>query len=314
MTILERNSNTHQVEIFRLADPARAVKWLRRYLCQNVLRTAILLSLLLVVMHGYSTPLFTALLALALPILIFFPKTLETPWPWMFLTGAACLAIYQNWYLEDNHKILLAYWLFTMTLVFFLRESEREFVLVKSARFFLVFVFGAAAIQKSLDPTYISSDFFAFTLLTDQRFETLMALIGVAREDLALSRAAKIALEQGNLADNAIDTVMLVNSVRVNVIAFLVTWWDLLVQVVIAILLAVNRRNTDLLAHIALIGFIATTYFFAPVIGFGWTITIWAFLISARRFPHLALVYLSILQLLSIYQLPWGTLLARVAA
>ena len=286
----------------------------REQLVEHPLQTGLLLTVLLALLHGYTVSVFSPLLSIAALSMVLFPVLMRHPLPWILLSAAAFVAVYQNLYLEDNHKFLLAYWLFAVFLTTLVKAENRRGFLIGHARFFLIFVFGAAAIQKSIDPTYVSSEFFAFTLLTDQRFELFMMLLGVSGEELAASREAKMVLEQSYLNDMATNAVMLANSQRINLIAFLVTWWDLLVQVVIAVMFAINRRTTDIIGHVCLMAFILSTYFFAPVIGFGWTITIWAFLVSCRRFPNLAMTYIAVLPLLSIYQLPWGSFLTRLFA
>jgi hypothetical protein len=84
------------------------------------------------------------------------------------------IALVQDWSSADNHKYLLAYWLWVMTLATAVRDEELgELVLVRHARFFLIFVFLVAALQKLFSPTYMSGEVFELKLLLDERFKRL---------------------------------------------------------------------------------------------------------------------------------------------
>ena len=88
-------------------------------------------------------------------------------------------------------------------------------------------------------------------------------------------------------------------------LALVITWYDLLVQIMIGILLIPSRRVTDILAHVALLFFILTTYLPAPVFGFGWTIAILGFTLARASFPLLAMGYLAACVAVLAYQTPW---------
>ena len=52
--------------------------------------------------------------------------------------------------------------------------------------------------------------------------------------------------------------------------------------------------------------FILFIYFVAPVLGFGWLITVLGITLAHRRFPRFALAYLASFIVLISYQIPWS--------
>jgi hypothetical protein len=92
---------------------------------------------------------------------------------------------------------------------------------------------------------------------------------------------------------------------RVNLIARLITWYDIYVQFAIGLFFLPNRRITDILGHAFLLFFIFTTYLPAPVFGFGWTLAILGFILARSRFKHLPVLYLAAFVAILLYQAPW---------
>ncbi len=267
---------------------------------------ATILTTLLVAFHGFSVW-FVRLPTQCLVVLgLIFRRLLTSPWFWLALaafTGARIVALWQD---VDNHKFILFYWLCCMALAHAVREQAlQERVVVFNARFFLVFIMLGAVAQKLASPTYMDSSFFEYELLVDTRFRGFAALFGVdpkipvqARELLELLRNPYVQVE-GNAIQVETGPVL-------PALAVFVTWYDLLIQVVIGVAFLLCRRVCDLIGHIALLVFIFTVYFAAPVIGFAWTLIVFGIVLARASFPNIAMVYVLALVVTTLYKIPWA--------
>jgi hypothetical protein len=260
----------------------------------------VLLSLCLVIFHGYSERYFSVAVAfLVLPALLYRP--LFQHWLfWGLIAAVSGFVVLHQWYPVDNHKFLLCYWALALALALSLSEEHQQPFLVKTARFLLVFVMAGAVVQKTLAADYLDGSFFEFTLLTDHRFEPFMAALGVDTSDLSYNQGL-IRWLQAATPEHDTSAAVLRLSSSVHNIALVVTWWDYLVQFAIAVAFLIGTRWLDLLGHILLLAFVVTTYLAAPVIGFGWTLSIFGYALSAGRFPKIALCYLATFPLLTVY-------------
>ena len=73
--------------------------------------------------------------------------------------------------MADNHKYLLCHWLWVMCVAHIPGDRELTDRIIRfNARFFLIFIFLGAAVQKYLSVTYISGGMFELELLLDGRF------------------------------------------------------------------------------------------------------------------------------------------------
>ena len=87
--------------------------------------------------------------------------------------------------------------------------------------------------------------------------------------------------------------------------AQLITLYDLYVQVAIGALLLFRRATTDLIAHLLLLFFIFTTYIPAPVLGFGFILSILGFALVKEQSQYLSAAYLFSMVAVIFYQVPW---------
>ena len=267
---------------------------------------ASILTTLLVAFHGFKTW-FVRLPTQCLVVLgLIFRALLYSPFFWLLLaalTGSRIVALWQD---VDNHKFILFYWLCCMTLAHAVREEAlKQKIVVFNARFFLVFIMLGAVAQKLASPSYMDSSFFEFELLVDRRFRGFAALFGVdpkipvhAREMLGLLKNPYVQV-QGN-------AIQVETGAVIPVLAVLVTWYDLIIQVIIGVAFLPCRRISDLIGHIALLTFIFTAYFAAPVIGFAWTLIIFGVILARASFPNIAMVYILALVVTTLYKIPWA--------
>jgi len=268
-----------------------------------LLETVAALTLFLAVVFGFEDTPFRIISQLALLAVLLHRPLLDNPALWAMLAGVGTLALLQHWYVADNHKYLLVYWLWVVTLAS-LYEQRRDKLLLFNARFFLVFIFLGAALQKLFSARYMSGEMFEMLLLVDERFRAFSHLVGIDKS-LADAAVLSYATLQSPLTEVIDNEIRLPATAHSRLVALAVTWYDLLVQALIGALLLANRRVCDLLAHAALLFFIFTTYLPAPVFGFGWTLIILGFALTKDRLPGIALAYFLACLAVLLYQSPW---------
>jgi hypothetical protein len=263
------------------------------------------LTLFLVVVFGFDAWWAKVVGYSAFLLFLLQPSAIRT-WPfWAAIAGASTLGLLSDWYGADNHKYLLAYWLWVIALAHAVKPRDfGETLLVTNARFFVVFIFLGAALQKFFSPSYMSGEMFETLLLLDERFRAFAALAGI---DLVIPDAAGKAVfllkSPMSIVEN--NELIFPSNDRVNFVARLITWYDIYVQVAIGLFFLPNRRVTDIFGHAFLLFFIFTTYLPAPVFGFGWTLAIIGFILARSRFQNLPISYLAAFLAILLYQAPW---------
>lgn len=272
---------------------------------QDLLQTVSLLALVLTIIFGFDYWLFRIVSRICLLVFVLYPRSLRRPQFWFSLALAGTISIIVEWEGIDNHKYLLAYWLWVLFVVNLFAQPERQQrIILFNARFFLCLIFLAASAQKLSSPSYRSGAMFEHYLYVDPRFAGFGKLIGV---DPAAGEAVKkrIMFLRSPFADVEGNDIHLAGSDRARVAALAMTWWDVSLQFAIGALLLFRRRRADEIAHILLLFFIFTTYLPAPVFGFGWILAIMGFTLAKDAFPKIATAYILCFFAILIYQLPW---------
>lgn len=263
------------------------------------------LTLFLTIVFGFDNAFFRVASQVALlAVLLHWPLLRRTEF-WAILAVVGTAVLIDKWYVADNHKYLLVYWLWVLTIASrYDTEAGKNRVLLFNARFFLVFIFLAAVLQKLFSPSYMSAAMFEMHLLLDERFKAFAHLMGIDKSvtDAALYSFATL---QSPFTEVQNNEILLPASEHSRLLALVITWYDWLVQIFIGLLFIPKRRVTDLLAHSALLFFIVTTYLPAPVFGFGWTLAILGFTVAKIPFPRIAVGYLVACVAVILYQTPW---------
>ena len=265
------------------------------------------LTLFMVVIFSFDDPAFRIVGQLALLGVLVHSPLLRSRALWTALAVVGTLVLARHWYTADNHKYLLVYWLWVVTIASHLgaaADADADKVLLFNARFFLVFIFLGAALQKWLSSRYMSGEMFEMFLLLDERFRAFAHLVGI---DKSVANAALLSYTtlQSPLTEVVNNEILLPATDHSRFVALAITWYDFWVQVLIGLCLALNRRVAELVGHAALLFFIFTTYIPAPVFGFGWTLTVMGFALTKDRFPRLALAYFAAAVAVLLYQMPW---------
>lgn len=187
---------------------------------------------------------------------------------WLLLAIAVGSGVVYDWATSDNHKWLIAYWLVAVTCACWAKQDRRD-VLHANGRCLMVAVMGLAAFYKATTPTYISGDFFEFTLLADSRFQGFTSLLTDLNSwHLEENRRVMQDLLLGSEWDVIPRGLHRTESVRW--LAWFLTWWTVCIEGAIAIVFAWPEKSRWYpLRHYLLLTFAVSTYLVAPVEGFG---------------------------------------------
>ncbi len=226
-----------------------------------ILRMSLLLALLAAAPKGQVATAFHCLVLLAL----FFPKLGQHRDFWLALTSLQSFAIFYTWGSSDNHKYLIAYWFFTLYLALLSSKGNKDFFkdfCASSARYLIAGAMLFAALAKIIHPEYVNGDFFRVTLLTDGRFQVFTSLLTDLDKSILEENYSTMKL----MRNSAISEMSLQGLKEVNFWALFLTWWTILIEVIIGLLFLWNKK--PLWGHLFLITFMITTYSVATVTGF----------------------------------------------
>lgn len=224
-----------------------------------------------------------------------FPRLIRSERYWFVVAASEAVWIVMHYRSMDDHKYLLAYWLMAIWLAVKAPDTERNQILSWNARILLGLTMAWAALWKGvLSDEYLDSAFFHMTLLTDFRFEHIVALTGALdMASLAENQNAIAAMEQSVNNGLPIREFTLISSAGVEWLAYLVSYSTLILEAGLAIVLLVPSRSNAMtwLGHIGLIAFLVTTYLAVPVIGFGWLLIIMGLAFCPPDFRRLRWTY-----------------------
>ena len=299
----ERRSALGSGRVFPGPSKFRAVVEFVRNL--ELLQTVSVLTLVLTVVFGFDHWLFQTVARICLLMFIVHPRSIRRAEFWLALALAGTISTILDWERVDNHKYLLDYWLWVLSIVHLFDQPERQQRIIRfNARFFLCLIFLAASAQKLSSRSYRSGEMFEHYLYVDQRFGGFGKLIGI---DPSVSDAVKKQLMflRSPFAEVEGNEIHIAGSDRARAAALVMTWWDLSLQLAIGALLLFRQRRTDEIAHVLLLFFIFTTYLPAPVFGFGWILAIMGFTLAQDKFPRIAAIYMACFLAILLYQVPW---------
>jgi hypothetical protein len=225
---------------------------------------------------------------------------------WFVVAMTVMAGNYQNWFIVDNHKYLLGYWCLALFCCLLTETPEKTLALI--ARRLIAFSFLFAVFWKIASPDFLNSTFFHHALLLDERFRSVSELLGGMTSDLMdANRAAYRALLS---YDSRIVVVQLLFTRGITYLARLITWWTLLIEMLVAItfLLPVGKSISRWRDFI-LIVFILSTYSVAPVLGFGWTLIIMGLVQCEERYRYVRWLYMGAFVVLQVYNLPFRAIL-----
>ena len=223
-------------------------------------------SLLVLLVNANEDPIVFVGLAIVAVVALPRPSIVLSPWFW----GAAFVVVglrqLATWHTVDDHIIVTTYWCAALALGLTARDARGT--LAASARLLVGAVFGLAAAWKLGSGQFVDGTFFRYTLLFDDRFETVARWIGGTTPE---DNRANLEAVRGLLAvDGGGPAAALAEGPRNTLVAGVFTAWGVAIECAIAVsFLLPLRRRYEWLRHACLLAFAGTTYLIVPVGGFG---------------------------------------------
>ena len=245
---------------------------------------------------------------------VVYRRWLAAPQYWYVVATLLGTTVYLNWESSDNHKYLFVYWCLALCSALSLPREQQAANLALASRWLIGLCMLLAAAWKLATPDYTSGSFFHFTLLADERFAHFTAeAANLPLAQLSENRELRDLLRSSHLLGESIDSVRLFDSPQVSGIASVMTWWTLGIEgLLAAAFLAPDTRRTAIARNLLLLGFAATTYFIAPVRGFGWMLMLLGLAQCGERERGFRPCYLAAIVLIQAYTLPVAAVVDRL--
>jgi hypothetical protein len=245
-----------------------------RFLAQPTEEIALRASLVLLFLYPADDP------GLGLPVraltavMLIGPGLARSFKLWVAVTLALGLALWPDWHSIDNHDYLLFYWALVCTIA--VRGPDTQRILAWNGRLLIAFVFALATIWKLAGGQYLDGTFFSFELLTDSRLAILATpATGLLVDQINANRELINALM---LFPGAGLTVTLQSAPGIEAWARILSYGTVAIEGALAVAFIALYRRPDLdLPNWMLIAFNLATYSLAPVLGFGFVLTVMGF-------------------------------------
>ncbi len=225
---------------------------------------------------------------------------------WFIVSVTILIGNYQNWFEVDNHKYLLGYW--SLALFCSLQTEAPEKKLAEIARWLIGLSFLFAVFWKTMSGDYLNNSFFNYSLLLDERFNTIAKSLGGLTDEMnKINHAAQRAIVN---YDSKLEAAQLIYPSGIVALSGFLTWWTFFIELIVAVsFLWPEGKFISKWRDFSLILFIISTYSVAPVLGFGWVLVIMGFAQCSCGFKYTPLLYMISFIGLQIYLLPWNNIL-----
>ena len=270
---------------------------------QHAYTIVLRLTLLIFILHGSSDVGLEVLLMILCGTMLVFPALLQSRVLWMSVCGCVWWLNAVDWVWIDNHKFLMSYWCLACALA--VQTSKPGEVLKVNAIALIGLTFLFASWWKIATGEYVDGSFMYFSLLTDYRLELLGTLFGGAGAEVFAEAAA--VYETLEEYPEAGASVTLPEHSGLRWFAMASSWWTLVIEGAVALIFLLRFskfRIPAVLPDLLLIVFIATTYVFIPVIGFGYILAVMGLAACPDERRKTRVVYLLLFALLQVGQLP----------
>ncbi len=209
---------------------------------------------------------------------------------WLILTAIVVTSNILNWHRVDNHQYLITYWCLAICCSLLMANPARALAL--NARWLIGLAFLFATLWKVIfSADYLDGTFFHHTLLLDRRFEGVAALFGGLADEVFLQNHQ--ALDQLRAYSSTLQVVQLQDSPQIFWLAQFLTWWTICTEGLIALaFLWPEGQGISRWRDWPLLLFLLTTYWVAPVVGFGCTLAAMGLAQSAPTFKVSRLFYI----------------------
>jgi hypothetical protein len=247
---------------------------------------------------------FTSLPLSVLTVLgLTFSALIEQSVFWVLAAVPIVWGVAFDWHSADNHKYLQAYWCLAIACA--TRCTNKQKALASTACYLIGAVFLIAALRKVFSADYLDGSFFLYELLFDGRFQRVAALFGGMPPHLVtFNETARKALTS---YDSNLTSVSLELAGNLRGLAWLMTWWGLALETLIAAAFLIPERHALSRArNPLLLLFLLSSYWAAPVIGFGWVLAIMAIATTRDDEQYSRIAYLVTVIVLQLYRIPWS--------
>jgi hypothetical protein len=236
----------------------------------DVLEVSAVLTLGLLLLHAGSVWYLTVpMTVLCIAGLAVRPLLLNSSY-WLLIAAVNAYANFKNWYVVDNHKFLTTYWCIGMHCSLLARDPKAAISLQGRWLVGLCFVF--ADFWKIVSPDFLTGTFFKYELIADGRFSWLAKVF--AGVPSASRHVNSLRLAELTAWDSSLTSVPILGGPRLALIAQIMTWWTIGIEVLIAAAFLAPWRFLARWRHPLLICFVLTTYAVANVVGFGWLLLV----------------------------------------
>lgn len=240
---------------------------------------------------------------------LFWRDSIRHPLFWIGLQLLLSVDLYFSWINAANHTWVMWYWGIVMMIASLIRDVPlQRLIMTNNARWLLIVIMLVAVFWKVINPYYMDGSFFERNLVENPLMTTFTHAFG------GLSWEA---VEENNirtLVSSTKDslTYSYQSTPLVGMLAIFVTWWVLLIELVIGILLLFYKEKYDLVAHICHMVFIALAYFAVAIFGFAWILVVLGAATAGQTNAYLRPWYTLLFALLLCYALPWNLILFNV--
>ncbi|MEK9727462.1 MAG: hypothetical protein VW397_05085 [Candidatus Margulisiibacteriota bacterium] len=195
---------------------------------------------------------------------ILFNKALYSKLYWGAISALYFTWLMLNWQVIDNHMYLWGYWLMSIFLSLFSKLPKKT--LAFSAQLLIGFCMLFASIQK-LNPTFLSGDFFYYTLITDRRFFFIGPLIKFNMIEVISENIITIS----EMMSHSKNVILNPGPYILHPISKFLTWYVIILESTLAIIFLIPRRFAYQWQHWLLFLFFSV-YLLLPIRGFAFTL------------------------------------------
>ena len=217
---------------------------------------------------------------------------------WLTISVLFAIPACLQWHAFEDHAYYAILWLAAIGVTRIGTRQRRSLVI--SARTMIALAMGLAVLWKAISGQYMSAEMFHHKLLTDPRFCAIVStpVAGVTPSAVGDNRDAILSLRQMG----GEQSVTLSSTATLGLIAVLMTYWTIGIELAIALAFALPRwRLLDRWRNHFLMIFLVSTYLVVPVIGFGLLFAAMAMAQCRRNERHWQLAYFLFAAMLAVY-------------
>lgn len=253
------------------------------------------ITAVVMMVYGAQSETLEALLVVLGGAGLVFPALLRRGAYWWLAVGLSVSLHALKWYMIDNHKYLLCYWLVGCALA--VGRPAIEDTLARTGRSLIGLCFACGLFWKLFGGQYVDGSFMHYTLLASGKFAPAAGWLGGLEPSQLLETKVLLRLLEAGLVNAP--TVGLTTSDGVASAALFSSYFTLVIEASLAVTFLLGDRLRPGWRHGLLLLFIVTVYPFAMVPGFACILVTLALAdvggSSTLRLTYLAVLVFSVL-------------------